>query len=261
METNKIYNMDCLEGLKSIKDETIDLTVTSPPYDDMRQYNGYSFDFENIAKELYRVTKEGGVVVWVVGDATINGSETGTSFRQALYFKEIGFNLYDTMIWEKTGILPTQDRYYAVFEYMFVLSKGKPKSLNLIADHKTLNGGVVQKKDKIINKGNKTKSDKTFVTGHISRRTNIWRINNSINETTHPAIFPEQLVSDHIISWSNPKDLVLDIFMGSGTTAKSALLNNRRFIGFEISEEYCDMANKRIETLLNQISIFDIIGE
>ena len=146
LELNKIYCQDNVQGMKMLDDESIDLTVTSPPYDNLRQYNGYSFDFENVAKELYRVTKQGGAVVWVVGDATIKGSETGTSFKQALYFKEIGFNLHDTMIWEKTGMLPTQDRYYNVFEYMFVFSKGKPKVMNFICDHKTTAGGRVQKK-------------------------------------------------------------------------------------------------------------------
>src|SRR5690554_5399491 len=133
LELNKIYNMDCLEGMKDIPDNTIDLTVTSPPYDNLRTYNGYSFDFEGIAKELYRVTKDGGVVVWVVGDATIKGSETGTSFRQALFFKEIGFNLHDTMIYAKNSYMPlTHRRYEQAFEYMFIFSKGKPKTFNPI---------------------------------------------------------------------------------------------------------------------------------
>ena len=146
LELNKIYNMDCVEGMKLLGDNSIDLTVTSPPYDNLRKYNGFEWDFENTAKELYRVTKDGGVVVWVINDATVKGSETGTSFKQALYFKETGFNLHDTMIWEKTGRLPTQDRYYNIFEYMFVFSKGKPKAMNFICDHKTVNGGKFRKK-------------------------------------------------------------------------------------------------------------------
>ena len=126
---NKIICGDNVEVMRQMPDNCIDLTVTSPPYDNLRTYNGFSFNFEEVAKELYRITKDGGVVVWVVNDATINGSETGTSFRQALYFKDIGFNLHDTMIWEKTAMLPTQDRYYNIFEYMFVLSKGKPHAI------------------------------------------------------------------------------------------------------------------------------------
>lgn len=250
IELNNIYNMDCLEGLKLLDDESIDLTVTSPPYDDLRTYNGYKWDFENVAKELYRVTKNGGVVVWIVGDATKNGSESGTSFKQALFFKEIGFNLHDTMIWEKTGMLPTQDRYYNIFEYMFIFSKGKPKTMNFICDHKTTAGGRVQKKDACINKGKQKDGVGTFVRNEYSRRPNIWRIPIGKNKETqgHPAPFPEQLARDHIISWSNEGDIVCDTFMGSGTTAKMAILNGRAYIGFEISKEYCEIAKQRIES-------------
>jgi len=137
MQINKVYNENCLDTMSRMPDEFIDLTVTSPPYDNLRTYNGYSFDFESIAKELYRVTKEGGVVVWIVGDATINGSESGTSFRQALYFKEIGFNLHDTMIYNKNARFPENVRYYQEFEYMFVFSKGKPKAFNALTQRKT----------------------------------------------------------------------------------------------------------------------------
>lgn len=247
MQTNIIHNMECAEGMEQlIPDDSIDLVVTSPPYDNLRSYNGYSFNFEEIAKELWRVIKPGGVVVWVVGDATVKGSETGTSFRQALYFKELGFNLHDTMIWEKTGRLPTQDRYYAVFEYMFIFSKGKPKAMNFICDHKTVNGGRIQQKDKVINKGKNVKSQGTFVRNEFSRRPNIWKIHVGRNKTGHPAVFPEQLANDHILSWSNPGDIVLDPFMGSGTTAKMAILNDRRYIGFEMSAEYCAIAEERL---------------
>lgn len=203
---NQIYNMDCVEGMKMLADASVDLVVTSPPYDNLRAYNGFAWDFEETAKQLFRVLKPGGVVVWIVGDATIKGSETGTSFRQALYFKECGFNLHDTMIWEKTGMLPTQDRYYNIFEYMFVFSKGKPKSMNFICDHKTTAGGRVQKKDACINKGKQKDGVGTFVRNEYSRRTNIWRIPIGKNKETqgHPAPFPEQLAKDHIITWSNP---------------------------------------------------------
>ena len=251
IETNRIYNADCVEGMKYIHNDSIDLVVTSPPYDNMRTYNGYSWNFEETAKQLYRVLKSGGVVVWIVGDATVKGSETGTSFKQALFFKECGFNLHDTMIWEKTGMLPTQDRYYNIFEYVFIFSKGKPKTMNFICDHKTTAGGRVQKKDSCINKGKQQDGVGTFIRNEYSRRTNIWRIPIGKNKETqgHPAPFPEQLANDHILTWSNPGDTVLDPFMGSGTTAKMAILNNRNFIGFEISEEYCDIARNRLSGL------------
>ena len=256
LELNKIYNMDCLDGLKLLDDNSIDLTVTSPPYDNLRTYNGYSFDFENIAKELYRVTKEGGVVVWVVGDQTINGSETGTSFRQALYFKEIGFNLHDTMIWDKgnCGAIGSMNRYENVFEYMFVLSKGKPTTTNLIKDKPNKSVGEIQhgsnrKKDGSVRK---TTGYGKRTIAKYGRRQNVWRVfpAKSKAERLHPAPFSEQLANDHIITWSNESDIVMDIFMGSGTTGKMAVLNNRKYIGFEISKEYCEIAEKRINALL-----------
>ena len=246
LELNKIYNMDCLEGMKLLDDKSIDLTVTSPPYDNLRTYNGFTFDFEGIAKELYRVTKKGGVVVWVVGDATINGSETGTSFRQALYFKEIGFNLHDTMIYQKnSSTFPSSanaNRYTSIFEYMFILAKGTPKA-NLIKDKRNKWFGYKDFSEKLKNP-----------VPEFSPRNNIWQYNTSFNDKTgHPAVFPEQLANDHIISWSNEGDTILDPFMGSGTTGKMAYLNNRNCIGFEISKEYCDIANKRIEDVKAQI--------
>ena len=267
LELNKIYNMDCLEGMKLLDDECIDLTVTSPPYDNLRTYNGFSFDFEGIAKELYRVTKQGGVVVWVVGDQTTNGSESGTSFRQALYFKEIGFNLHDTMIFEKDSLaFPDTNRYFQSFEYMFVFSKGKPKTTNLIADIKNKwNGTNIKGRYRDVDGELKQKSGsaKGNKVNEFSIRRNIWKIGIGFNKSTsdliafnHPAIFPESLVQDHVITWSKDKDLILDPFMGSGTTAKIALLTNRYFVGFEINKEYCDIAEKRIDYLLRQTTIF-----
>lgn len=250
IELNTIYNQDCVETMKMMPDNFIDLTVTSPPYDGLRGYNGYSFDFNNIAKELYRVTKQGGVIVWVISDETKNGSETGTSFKQALYFKEIGFLLYDTMIWQKTGMLPTEGRYYNQFEYMFIISKGKPKTKNFICDHKTVNGGKIQRKDLVINKGNNIKSNEWFTRNEYSRRPNIWKIHIGVNHTNHPAIFPEQLAGDHIITWSDVGDIIYDPFCGSGTTCKMAKINNRNYIGSEISKDYYDIGINRLRMLL-----------
>jgi len=253
LELNKIYNMDCVEGMKLLDSESIDLVVTSPPYDNLRAYNGYTFDFEGVANELWRVVKQGGVVVWVVADETINGSESGTSFKQALYFKEIGFNIHDTMIYEKnSSSFPSNKlsiRYTQIYEFMFVFSKGKPNTTNLIIDKRNIWAGSKDFSGKIKNE-----------VPDFSPRNNIWKYTTSFNdETNHPAVFPEQLASDHILSWSNEKDVVLDPFMGSGTTAKMALINRRNFIGFEISAEYCEIANDRINYYLNQTSIFDFI--
>lgn len=267
MKVNKIYNMDCLEGLRLIGDELVDLTVTSPPYDDLRNYNGYSFDFENTAKELYRVTKKGGVVVWVVGDQTVKGSETGTSFRQALYFKEIGFNLHDTMIYEKNSMsMPDSTRYYQKFEYMFVFSKGKPKTFNPIKDRKNIAERWSTKKTHYDKDGNIVEGTRSLEKEEYGVRFNIWKYNTGAGFTSkenlkHPAMFPEQLAQDHILSWSNKEDLVLDPFMGSGTTAKMAILNDRKYIGFEISKEYCEMIKKRVNGLYPQTDIFYFMEE
>ena len=244
----KLIQGDCLEGMKTLPDNSVDLTVTSPPYDNLRTYNGYVFDFEGIAKELYRVTKTGGVVVWVVGDATIRGSETGTSFRQALYFKDVcGFNLHDTMIWAKDGggAIGSNKSYIQNFEYMFVFSKGVPHTYNLIYDKP--NGSYGKDKSGIGRRlqTGKHKMEKRKLSAEFSRRNNWWYI--AVERGEHPAVFPEQLAHDHIISWSNEGDTVLDPMMGSGTTGKMAKILKRNFIGIEISKEYFDIATRRIE--------------
>ena len=273
IELNRIYNEDCLEGMKRIPDDFVDLTVTSPPYDNLRTYNGYieqwSFDkFKAIAKELYRVTADGGVVVWVVGDATINGSETGTSFRQALFFKDCGFNLHDTMIYKKHARHPPNVRYWQCFEYMFVFSKGKPKTFNPLMQMKKCiekNSNktctyrhTYRQKDgslKTLNE-NAIKRLKKAAQNNYRIADNIWEIQAGYTTSAkdkyaykHPAIFPEQLAQDHILSWSNEGDIVLDPMAGSGTTLKMAIKNNRNYIGFEISKEYVDIINKRIDEI------------
>ena len=257
MEINKIYNENCLDTMAKMPDNFIDLTVTSPPYDNLREYKGYSFAFEEIAKELFRITNQGGVVVWGVGDATMNGSESGTSFKQALFFKEIGFNLHDTMNYQKINYVPlTHNRYEQSFEFMFILSKGRPLVFNPIKDKENKWYGTkchgqsrgVDGKTFIKSNHNKTEVNR------YGKRHNVWSMSGEKNnETSHPAVFPESLANDHIISWSNKDDIVLDPFMGSGTTGKMAYQNNRNYIGFEISKEYCDIANKRIEDVKAQI--------
>ena len=249
LTTNNIYNLDCVSGMKMLSDESVDLTVTSPPYDNLRKYNGFKWDFEATAKELYRVTKKGGVVVWVVNDATVKGNETGTSFKQALYFQKIGFNLHDTMIWIKDGggAVGSNKCYTQNFEYMFIFSKGTPKTISLIYDKPNLSfgidkSGVGRRKTDGTKKIEKRKKAKEF-----SRRNNWWYIPPQ-KGGKHPAVFPEQLAKDHILSWSNAGDIVLDPFIGSGTTAKMALLNDRQYIGFGISAEYCEIAKEKIAT-------------
>ena len=260
---NKILCGACQEVLASLKEECVDLTVTSPPYDDIRDYKGYSFeeeDFRAIVRQLFRVTKKGGVVVWIVGDATMKGSESGTSFRQALGFMEGGFKLHDTMIYEKnTSSFParrTGKRYTQIFEYMFVFCKGKIKTGNLICDKPNKWAGWTNwGKNTQRGKDGKLKKTKDIKpVPEFSPRNNIWRYNvgKGFNSTdkeshSHPAIFPEKLAEDHILSWSNEGDVVLDPFVGSGTTCKMAKKNKRHYIGIDISEEYCNLARSIIE--------------
>jgi DNA modification methylase len=260
LELNKIYNMDCMKGMKLLDDNSIDLTVTSPPYDNLRTYNGFSWDFEGIAKELYRVTKDGGVVVWIVGDATIKGSETGTSFRQALYFKEIGFNLHDTMIYEKLNPMPKNDkRYEPAFEYMFIFTKGKIKTFNPILVPCKYAGKKTSGTQYTANGELKKKWGSGKPVKKTKVKSNIWAYHVGNGRVGHPAIFPEALAQDHILSWSNEGDLVLDPFIGSGTTAKMAKLNNRNYIGFEISKDYCEIAEKRLAEAKAQMTIFEVM--
>ena len=254
MKTDTIICGDNVQTLATFPDGSIDFTVTSPPYDNLRTYNGFTWDFEALARQLYRATKQGGVVVWVVGDATVNGSETGTSFRQALYFMECGFNLHDTMIYEKAGTLPSQNRYTQEFEFMYVFSKGAPKTFNPIMDrvnkwggHSTFGKSSFRGKDGTLKVSGKREVNK------IGKRSNIWRYANGFgfgqsdkSAYEHPATFPEALARDHILSWSNPGDIVLDPFIGSGTTAKMAKETGRHWIGIDISDEYCELAKRRV---------------
>jgi len=254
----KLIHGDCLERMSDIPDKSIDLTVTSPPYDNLRTYNGSlewgEHVWKPVIKELLRVTKEGGVVVWIVGDATINGSETGTSFRQALWAMECGFNLHDTMIYQKLCYMPlTHNRYENVFEYMFVFSKFKPKTFNPILKPNIESGKVILSNHR--HDGNNLKS--AHRTGCAIKeygfKINVWPYKTGWNHSYtdrmakgHPAVFPEKLAQDHIISWSNEGDTVLDCFMGSGTTGIASVLTNRNFIGIEKEESYFKIAEKRI---------------
>lgn len=246
--------MDCVEGMKLLDEGCIDLTVTSPPYGNLRDYKGYKLDLADVILELYRVTKPGGVVVWVVGDETTDGNESGESFRQALYFKDIGFKLHDTMIYQKKGFSnPSKTRYHQNFEYMFVFCKGKLKTFNPIKDRKNNNTSSWGKTSiRQVDGSIKVVGKREF--GEYGMRMNVWQIHAGSGfgskDTVvkkHPASFPEQLANDHIISWSNPGDLVLDPFMGSGTTAKMAVRNMRDWLGFEISSEYCDIIKERLK--------------
>jgi site-specific DNA-methyltransferase (adenine-specific) len=250
---------DCLERMKGMNDCVIDLTVTSPPYDNLRTYNQDDWswgegDWKPIIRELYRVTAEGGVVVWIVGDATVNGSETGSSFKQALYAMECGFRLHDTMIWNKgafSAVGALQTRYAPVFEYMVVLSKGRPKAFNPIKDKPNKHAGQVMTGNIRQSDGSTRRmcGDGVKLIAQNGQRHNVWMMpaKKSRQDTSHPAQFPESLAHDHIVSWSNEGDLVLDPFLGSGTTGVASINTNRNFIGIEIDPDYFSFAESRID--------------
>lgn len=245
---------DCLELMRDMPDGSIDLTVTSPPYDNLRDYGGQQVFTETVwrgvLEQLYRVTKDGGCVVWITNDAVINRSESGTSFKQALYAKDRGFLLHDTMIWDKKsgGNIPDRNRYFQSFEYMFVFSKGQPVTYNLISDRLNKTAG---RRTAATNrrKNGSIRYQKPNKVKEYGRRYNVWHMSQlpAGERTGHPAQFPARLAQDHIVTWSNPGDTVLDPFSGSGTTGVACINTGRNFIGFEIDPTYYQIAQKRIE--------------
>lgn len=252
IQLDNLYVEDCVKFMQKLDSNLVDLTVTSPPYDNLRDYKGFSFEFPNIAKELYRITKKGGLVVWVVGDKIKNGNKSLTSLKQCLYFQETGFNVHDIMIYKKKNTpFMRSNAYTNCHEFMFVFSKNHVKTFNPLKETTKRQGFemlVHNKKSDGINKKilGELKSEKT--------KTNIWEYAVGLGGTTndkiafkHTAVFPERLAEDHILSWTNPSDLVFDPMVGSGTTCKMALLNNRRYLGCDISEEYIDIAKQRLE--------------
>ena len=253
---NQLYHGDCVDIMAGMEADSVDMTLTSPPYDDLRTYNGYHFDFESIAKGLYRITKQGGVVVWVVGDKVKNGNRSLTAFRQGLFFQEVGFRMHDVMIYQKKNTpFFRSNAYTNAYEFMFVLSKGKPKTFNPLQITKQRISDDVAVGDREGHRAYKPNPN----TSLLKTKTNIWAYAVGLGGTTsdkiafqHPAIFPEKLAEDHILSWTHPNDLVFDPMCGSGTTGKMALLNNRRFIGVDISAEYIAIAKERIGIFANE---------
>lgn len=262
-----LYRGDCLEVLPTLG--KVDATVTSPPYDNLRLYGGHTWDFKRVAGELHKATKDGGVVTWIVNDETKNGCETGTSFSQALYFKEIGFRIHDTMIWNKGGCrFPETNRYYPTFEYMFIFSKGKPSTTNLIADRVNIHSGSkvaratsIRTHDGRLIENSAFRIAKGRTTKPLGVRYNVWTVpvaSNTDDPTGHPAVFPESLASDHVASWSMSGETILDPFMGSGTTGVACVKLDRKFIGIEIEHKYFDIACKRIEKAYADQALLDL---
>ncbi len=253
-----LHHGDNVEILRSFPSESIDLTVTSPPYDSLRTYGGHEWgwdEFVQLAPELFRVTKQGGVVVWIVNDATVDGSETGTSFRQALHFKECGFRLHDTMIWHKTNALPlNNNRYEPSFEFMFILSRDTPSVWNPVKRPSKL-AGIKATGTQVAPDGKRVQkwgNGRTYNDESVLQ--NIWSTAVGTTNGSHPAIFPESLARDHILSWSNEGDIILDPFNGSGTTTKMAKHMGRKAIGIEINADYLPI---QVNRLRQEVFAFD----
>ena len=260
LELDRNYVGDAREVLRKIDSGSIDLVVTSPPYDNMRHYDnrqGHTWNssmFEEIAGELHRVMKDGGTVVWVVNDKTEGGGKTLTSLRQALYFQEVGFVCNDVMIWQKKNPMPVlrSSRYTDVFEYMFVFVKGKkPRVFNPMMIPCKCGGQAYNSTAKLTG-GERGRKALNYEVNQEKVAGNIWEIAVAQNKTGHPAVYPQELVEKHISSWSNAGDIVLDPFMGSGTTALAALKLDRHFIGIDISEDYVAMTDRRIQEYLEK---------
>jgi site-specific DNA-methyltransferase (adenine-specific) len=255
MEFGRIYHENCVDTLRRMDDDLLDMTITSPPYDDLRDYKGYHFPVDDIAKSLFRKTRRGGVVIWVVADRTVNGSETLTSFDHAQTFKRVGFNVHDTMLYVKNNPIPSDcgPRYRQAFEYMFCFSKGRPNTFNPITAP-TKSAGTKIKAFRITEAGRGNVPDEDIGREIKPERkvSNIFTYNVGTSSSkdkvafNHPAIFPEKLVEDQVRTWTNEGDLVYDCFMGSGTTAKVAHLLKRRWLGSEVSDEYVRIAEERL---------------
>jgi len=250
---NQIIEGDSTQVMQNIESLTIDLILTSPPYDNLRSYHGYNFSFEEMANQIVRVLKDGAILVWVVGDATIKGTETGTSFKQALHFMSLGLNLHDTMIFRKRNPIPQiyRKRYNSEFEYMFVFSKG------VVAKHNPIMVDCLHAGLKLSNTTyknySKTEQKRTKLANPVKNQKikgNIWEyvVGKNLEDQDakgHPAPFPCQLARDHILSWTDEGDVVLDPMAGSGTTCKVAKELNRNYIGIDVSHEYCELARQR----------------
>jgi site-specific DNA-methyltransferase (adenine-specific) len=255
-----LYHGDCLEVMREMDAASVDAVVTSPPYDNLRTYNGFEWDFEGTARELFRILRDGGVACWNVGDATVDGSETLTSLKQAVYFKDtVGFRVHDTMIYEKANFAhPEQVRYHQIFEYVFVLSKDAPRCFNPIKDKKNVWAGTGPfGRNTMRQKDGSLKERERNTIAEYGMRGNVWRCKTAGQENIcepigHPAVMPYGLCRDLVLSWSDPNCVILDPFMGSGTTGLACINHNRRFIGIEIDEHYCEIAAKRIQQAQQQ---------
>ncbi len=253
---DQIHCRDAVAGMRELTHDFIPLTVTSPPYDDLRGYGGHRFDqraFEAVADELWRVTMPGGVVVWVVADQ-IDGGYSGTSFRQALHFQEAGFRIHDILIMARSGGRWCGGNRYGIVEFAFVFSKGRPRSVHLIRDRDNKHAGLLRRFKARMLDGRLRYAPRAKPVAVKGVRGPVWECHAGFQKTTrdryayvHPALMPEDMARDLIVSWSRPGDLVFDPMAGAATTCKMALLNHRHYLGFEVHEPYYRLAVRRMQ--------------
>ncbi len=252
---NKIICGDCVEVLKSIPDNSIDLVVTSPPYDGIRKYNGFSFNLHSTGKELFRVLKDGGIIAMVIQDQTKNFGKSLTSFKTIIdWCENVGFKLFETIIYKKHGAEGAwwTKRFRVDHEYIPIFLKGErpayfnKEPLKIPSKHggKTMTGCATR-----LTNGKTLKSKRVFINPMKCRGT-LWDYTTCGDGTRlkhqHPATFPDKIPVDFIRCFCPKNGIVLDPFIGSGTTALAAIQLNRNYIGIDISKEYCELAKKRI---------------
>ena len=246
---------DCVELLPTLPQA--DLILTSPPYGTMRDYGGHEFDWRVVADAIVPALAPGGVLVWIVKDQTIDGSKSGESFRQALYFLDAGLRLHDVLIYRKAANSnPTPNRVFQDSEFMFVFSNGAPRTANITKDVPSLWAGTTRGINGTgrSSKGNNPTSPGKRLIGPYKNRGTVWEYlvgyghsaPDFLDAHDHPAIFPLTLAKDHISMWTNPGDLVIDPMCGSGTTLRAAKDLNRRYIGIDIHAPYVALAEQRL---------------
>jgi site-specific DNA-methyltransferase (adenine-specific) len=254
-----LYLGDCRDILPTLG--KVDAVVTSPPYDGLRTYNGLQKpeDFLDVIGLLAAGLTNGGVMMWNVADATVQGSETGTSFRQALHAMSCGLNLHDTMIYIRENVnFPEAVRYFSGHEYMFVFSNGQPKTFNPIKDRRNKWAGTTMHgTDRQVDGSLKKISGAGKEILPSGMRFNYWLMSNNSGDTGHPAPMPYSMAHDHAVTWTNPGDIILDPFMGSGTTGVACANLGRSFIGIEREPAYFDIACRRIARAYEQPWLFD----
>ena len=261
---DKLIVGDCLNIMKKIEENTFDLIVFSPPYDSLRKYNDYTFDLKKTGEQIFRVLKDGCLCAMVIQDQTKNFGKSLTSFRTAVdWVDRIGFKLFETVIYRKHGIEGAwwNKRFRVDHEYIHLFLKGeKPRYFNkdplrIPSKHggKTMVGSGNRKTD-----GTTTKTT-TIHVNKMKCRGTVWDYLNAGDKNKlkqqHPAVFPDKIPYDIISCFSPVKGLVLDPFVGSGSTCVMAKKLDRFYTGIDISSKYIEIAKKRLKEVQMELNI------